>query len=377
MINDTVDGAAAASGPTSPPRRSRATGPDGVGPERERHVDGAHGRDGRAVTRRLSICSLAAPASCDTAAVAITVSARPSSTRSTTSPRRCPRPVARCRGRDRNVHLDGATPWWATRRVRPDAADQRRDRRGWFNASGHVDGAHGGCAGSYTATHPSVRLAAPASCDTATVAITATRRRQRGERPCRRRCPRRRHGAVGRDDDTVDGATAVVGVNVSAPTLQTNGGSTGLVLNASGTLTVRSTGRDSRELHGDVSDLLARRAGELRHGHGRDHGEYAGRHAVNDRRRRCPRRWHGAVRSDRRTTRWTARTAVVRRRRVRPDAADHGGPTGLVLNASGTLTVSAGVTAGSYTATYQSARSPCPTSCDTATVGDHGQRAGR
>ena len=61
-------------------------------------------------------------------------------------------------------------------------------------------------------------------------------------------------------------------------------------------------------------------------------------------------------------------TAVVGVNVSAPTLQTNGGLTGLVLNASGTLTVPTGVTAGSYTATYQICSLAVPTSCDTATV---------
>ena len=71
-------------------------------------------------------------------------------------------------------------------------------------------------------------------------------------------------------NDTVDGAPAVIGGNVSAPTLTNNGGLTGLVMNADGTLTVPA-GVTPSDLHGDLPDLLLGGPDELRHGDGADH----------------------------------------------------------------------------------------------------------
>ena len=51
-----------------------------------------------------------------------------------------------------------------------------------------------------------------------------------------------------------------------------------------------------------------------------------------------------------------------------PTLTNTGGLTGLVINADGTLTVPAGVTPGTYTATYQICALAVPTSCDSATV---------
>ena len=60
----------------------------------------------------------------------------------------------------------------------------------------------------------------------------------------------------------MNGAPAVIGGNISAPTLTNNGGLTGLVINADGTLTVPA-GVTPGSVHRHVSDLLAGGADEL------------------------------------------------------------------------------------------------------------------
>ena len=108
-----------------------------------------------------------------------------------------------------------------------------------INADGTLTVPAGVAAGTYTATYQICSLAAPTSCDTASTPITVAAPIVDAVNDPAANIPAT--GGTLRTvltNDTVDGAPAVIGGNVSAPTLSNNGGLAGLILNADGTLTI-------------------------------------------------------------------------------------------------------------------------------------------
>ena len=163
-------------------------------------------------------------------------------------------------------------------------------------------------------------------------------RRRRGERPAGHSGIQRWHRAFGRDQYTVDGAAAVIGANISAlRRLQKNGGLTGLVLNASGTLTVpRVSRREATRATYEVCSQTVPSSCDA--ATVADHRQRTVVNAVTIRRRRCRRRRHRAVGRDQRHG--GRRGRRDRRHWAPPTLQTNGGfPRGWLLNASGTLTV--------------------------------------
>ena len=108
-----------------------------------------------------------------------------------------------------------------------------------MNADGTLTVPAGVTPGSYTATYQICALAVPTSCDSATVPITVAAPVVDAVNDPAAAIPAT-GGTVPTvvSNDTVDGAPAVIGGNIAAPTLTNTGGLTGLVMNADGTLTV-------------------------------------------------------------------------------------------------------------------------------------------
>jgi uncharacterized repeat protein (TIGR01451 family) len=170
-------------------------------------------------------------------------------------------------------------------------------------------------------------------------------------------------------NDTTNGTPAIIGTNISAPTITNNGGLAGLNANPDGTLTVPAgTTPGSYTVTYQICTLPATTptatcdtatviivvgAPVI--------------DAVIDPTVAIP-ATGGTVPSLVTNDTVNGAPAVIGTNISAPTIVNNGGLTGLIANADGTLTVPAGTTPGSYTVTYQICSIAVPASCDSATV---------
>ena len=317
-------------------------------------------------TATYQICALAVPTSCDTATVPITVAA-PVVDAVNDPPASIPATGGTVPSVVANDTVDGAPAVIGGNVSVPTLTNTGGLTGLVMNANGTLTVPAGVTPGTYTATYQICALAVPTSCDSATVPITVAAPVVDAVNDLPASIP-----ATGGTvptvvaNDTVNGAPAVIGGNVSAPTLTNTGGLTGLVMNADGTLTVPAgvtpgsytasyqicslavpTSCDTATVPITVAAPVV--------------------DAVNDPPASIP-ATGGTVPTVVSNDTVDGAPAVIGGNISAPTLTNNGGLAGLVMNANGTLTVPAGVTPGTYTATYQICALAVPTSCDTATV---------
>ena len=317
-------------------------------------------------TATYQICALEVPTSCDTATVPLTVAAPvvdavndPAASIPATGGT-VPTVVT-------NDTVDGAPAVIGGNISAPTLTNNGGLTGLVINGDGTLTVPAGVAPGTYTATYQICALAVPTSCDSATVPITvAAPVVDAGNDPAANIPATGGTVPTVVSNDTVDGAPAVIGGNISAPTLTNNGGLTGLVINGDGTLTVPAgvapgtytatyqicslavpTSCDTATVPITVAAPVV--------------------DAVNDPAANIP-ATGGTVPTVVSNDTVDGAPAVIGGNISAPTLTNTGGLTGLAINGDGTMSVPAGVTPGTYTATYQICSLAVPTSCDTATV---------
>ena len=168
-------------------------------------------------------------------------------------------------------------------------------------------------------------------------------------------------------NDTVDGAPAVIGTNISVPTISNNGGLSGLTVNADGSLTVPAgNAPGSYTVTYQICSTVVPASCDTA-----TVGVTIGApviDAVNDPTTALP-ATGGSVPTVVANDTVDSAAAIIGTNISVPTITNNGGLTGLIVNGDGSLTVPAGNAPGSYTVTYQICSITVPSSCDTATVG--------
>ena len=367
VANDTVNGTPAViGGNISAPTLTNTGGLTGLLINSDGTLTVPAGLTPGTYTATYQICALAVPTSCDTATVPITVAA-PVVDAVNDPVANIPATGGTVPSVVANDTVDGVAAVIGSN-VSPPTLTNTGGLAGLaINGDGTLTVPAGVTPGSYTATYQICALAVPTSCDSATVPITVAAPVVDAVNDPVANIPAT-GGTVASvvSNDTVDGAAAVVGANIAAPTLTNNGGLAGLVINGDGTLTVPAgvtpgsytatyqicalavpTSCDTASIPITVAAPVV--------------------DAVNDAAANIP-ATGGTVPSVVTNDTVNGAPAVIGGNTSAPTLTNTGGLTGLLINGDGTLTVPAGVTPGSYTATYQICALAVPTSCDTATV---------